>query len=103
VFALAVMIFLNPWALRMGGRWTLALTWHGVGKLQSTSGASCDALFERVDVATICRAAPHSAPRRGKFPPSRLTAILSARGAMAMEKLLHFIFVRCSAAGRDKC
>jgi hypothetical protein len=34
------MIFLNPWALRMGGRWTPALTWHGVGKLQPTNGAS---------------------------------------------------------------
>jgi hypothetical protein len=46
VFVLAVMIFLNPWALRMGGRWTPALTWHGVGKLQSTNGASYGLFME---------------------------------------------------------
>lgn len=39
LFALAVLVILNPWALHIGGRWTPALTWHGVGKLQSTSGA----------------------------------------------------------------
>jgi hypothetical protein len=39
LFASAVFVGLNPWALHMGGRWTPALTWHGIGKLQSTSGA----------------------------------------------------------------
>ena len=46
VFVLAVMIFLIPWALRMAGRWTPALTWHGVGKLQSSSGASYGLIME---------------------------------------------------------
>src|SRR6266852_6650115 len=35
-----VFVVLNPWALHIGGRWTPAMTWHGVGKLQSTSGAN---------------------------------------------------------------
>ena len=39
LFALAVFIGVNPWSLHIGGRWTPAMTWHGVGKLQSTSGA----------------------------------------------------------------
>jgi hypothetical protein len=30
----------------MGGRWTPALTWHGVGKLQSTSGANYGLFLE---------------------------------------------------------
>src|SRR6266404_8356352 len=40
LFVFAVFVGLNPWALHMGGRWTPALTWHGVGKLQSSSGAN---------------------------------------------------------------
>jgi len=35
-----VYVVLNPWALHIGGRWTPAMAWHGVGKLQSTSGAN---------------------------------------------------------------
>ena len=42
----AVTILINPWALHMGGRWTPALVWHGVGKLQSTSGASYGLFLE---------------------------------------------------------
>ena len=38
--ALALLLLLNPWSLHMGGRWTPALTWHGVGQLHSTTGAS---------------------------------------------------------------
>jgi len=49
VFVLAVTVLLNPWALRIGGRWTPAMTWHGVGKLQSTSGANYG-LFVEVTV-----------------------------------------------------
>jgi hypothetical protein len=49
VFVLAITLLLNPWALHMGGRWTPALTWHGVGKLQSTSGATYG-LFVEVSV-----------------------------------------------------
>ena len=30
----------------MAGRWTPALTWHGVGKLRSTGGASCGLFME---------------------------------------------------------
>ena len=40
LLVIAVMLLLNPWALHMGGRWTPALTWHGVGKLHSTTGAT---------------------------------------------------------------
>ena len=39
LFTLAVFVGVNPWSLHIGGRWTPAMTWHGVGKLQSTSGA----------------------------------------------------------------
>lgn len=46
LIALAVLLGLNPWALHIGGRWTPALTWHGVGKLQSTSGASYGLFLE---------------------------------------------------------
>lgn len=49
VFVLAITLLLNPWALHMGGRWTPALTWHGVGKLQSKSGATYG-LFVEVSV-----------------------------------------------------
>jgi hypothetical protein len=35
-----VYVVLNPWALHIGGRWTPAMIWHGIGKLQSTSGAN---------------------------------------------------------------
>ena len=41
-----VTILINPWALHMGGRWTPALVWHGVGKLQSTSGANYGLFLE---------------------------------------------------------
>lgn len=34
-----VYVGLNPWGLHIGQRWTPAMTWHGVGKLQSTTGA----------------------------------------------------------------
>src|SRR5689334_2969969 len=40
VLALALLLLLNPWSLHMGGRWTPALTWHGVGKLHSSTGAT---------------------------------------------------------------
>ena len=36
----ALLVLLNPWSLHMGGRWTPALTWHGVGTLHSTTGAT---------------------------------------------------------------
>ena len=49
VFVLLVTLLLYPWAMHMGRRWTPALTWHGVGKLQSTSGASYG-LFMEVSV-----------------------------------------------------
>ncbi len=41
-----VYMVLNPWALHIGGRWTPAMTWHGVGKLQSTSGANYGLFIE---------------------------------------------------------
>jgi len=40
VAVLVVSLLLNPWALHMGGRWTPALTWHGVGNLHSSTGAA---------------------------------------------------------------
>jgi hypothetical protein len=49
-FAILILLFttllINPWATHMGGRWTPALTWHGVGKLQSTSGANYGLFLE---------------------------------------------------------
>jgi len=41
-----VYVVLNPWALHFGGRWTPAMTWHGVGKRQSTSGANYGLFIE---------------------------------------------------------
>jgi hypothetical protein len=40
VLVTALLVLLNPWSLRMGGRWTPALTWHGVGALHSSTGAT---------------------------------------------------------------
>jgi hypothetical protein len=40
MLVLALLLLLNPWSLHMGGRWTPALTWHGVGQLHSTTGAT---------------------------------------------------------------
>jgi hypothetical protein len=39
LLTILVYVGLNPWGLHIGRRWTPAMTWHGVGKLQSTSGA----------------------------------------------------------------
>jgi hypothetical protein len=44
-----VHVVLNPWALHIGGRWTPAMAWHGIGKLQSTSGANYG-LFTEVNL-----------------------------------------------------
>jgi hypothetical protein len=41
-----VYVVLNPSALHIAGRWTPAMTWHGVGKLQSTSGADYGLFIE---------------------------------------------------------
>jgi hypothetical protein len=46
LFTVAVFIGVNPWSLHIGGRWTPAMTWHGVGTLQSTSGASYGLFLE---------------------------------------------------------
>lgn len=35
----AVIALVNPWALHMGGRRTLLLTWHGSGNLHTKAGA----------------------------------------------------------------
>lgn len=40
VLVVTMLVLLNPWSLHMGGRWTPALTWHGVGTLHSTTGAT---------------------------------------------------------------
>jgi hypothetical protein len=40
VLVTALLVLLNPWSLHMGGRWTPALTWHGVGTLHSSTGAT---------------------------------------------------------------
>jgi hypothetical protein len=40
LLVVALLLLLNPWSLHMGGRWTPALTWHGVGKLHSSTGAT---------------------------------------------------------------
>ena len=40
LLVIAVLLLLNPWSLHMGGRWTPALTWHGVGKLHASTGAT---------------------------------------------------------------
>ena len=46
VLVIGLMLLLNPWSLHMGGRWTPALTWHGVGKLHSSTGANYGLLME---------------------------------------------------------
>jgi hypothetical protein len=50
LLVVVVMLIIKPWSVHIGGRWTPALTWHGRGKLQSTTGASYD-LFMEVSVA----------------------------------------------------
>lgn len=40
LLVVALLLLLNPWSLHMGRRWTPALTWHGVGQLHSSTGAS---------------------------------------------------------------
>ena len=81
--------------------WALgpALSWHGVGKLRSSSGAGYG-LFMEVTLSAR-RGRGHNlqgtaklCTPQGEIFPSPLTAMLSARGSMPMEKLLHFIFVR---------
>jgi len=39
LLTILVYVGLNPWGLHIGQLWTPAMTWHGVGKLQSTTGA----------------------------------------------------------------
>src|SRR5215475_4556449 len=51
VILIAVTLLIHPWALHIGGRWTPALTWHGVGKFKSTSGAHYG-LFMELTVAS---------------------------------------------------
>jgi len=46
VAALVISLFFNPWALHMGGRWTPTLTWHGVGRLHSSTGATYGLFLE---------------------------------------------------------
>jgi len=46
LLALGLLLLLNPWSLHMGGRWTPALTWHGVGKLHSSTGATYGLFME---------------------------------------------------------
>ena len=46
LLVVALLLLLNPWSLHMGRRWTPALTWHGVGKLHSTTGASYGLFLE---------------------------------------------------------
>jgi len=46
LLALGLLLLLNPWSLYMGGRWTPALTWHGVGKLHSSTGATYGLFME---------------------------------------------------------
>ncbi|HUX44964.1 MAG TPA: hypothetical protein VMV57_09455 [Terracidiphilus sp.] len=38
VFAWGVVVALNPWALRIGGRATPLLYWHGTGTVQAANG-----------------------------------------------------------------
>ena len=35
----ALVVALDPWAIRIGGRWTPLLTWQGSGKLHTKSGS----------------------------------------------------------------
>jgi hypothetical protein len=57
MLVLALLLLLNPWSLHMGGRWTPALTWHGVGQLHSTTGAGVG----RIHRAKMCKAGPRFA------------------------------------------
>ena len=40
VFTIIVLLVIKPWSVHIGKRWTPALTWHGAGRLQSTTGAN---------------------------------------------------------------
>lgn len=62
LFTVGLMLLLNPWALHMGGRWTPALTWHGVGKLHSSTGATYGFFMEL---------SPYLEQHRGGTPGSR--------------------------------
>ena len=42
--AIIVLLLITPWALRMGGRWTPALVWHGYGKT-GVAGSSADSML----------------------------------------------------------
>lgn len=46
LFTLLVTLLVSPWSLHMGGRWTPALTWHGVGQLTSSTGAKYGMFIE---------------------------------------------------------
>jgi hypothetical protein len=63
---IAVLILLNPWALHIGGRWTPALTWHGIGKFHSTTGATYGLFIE------VSPDMPHSGRHTAVGPRSNL-------------------------------
>jgi hypothetical protein len=46
LLTLLVTLLVNPWSLHMGGRWTPALTWHGVGLLKSSTGTTYGIFIE---------------------------------------------------------
>jgi len=46
LLAPGLLVLLNPWSLHMGGRWTPALTWHGVSQLHSNTGATYGLFME---------------------------------------------------------
>jgi hypothetical protein len=46
LIAVAATVLIHPWALHIGGRWTPALTWHGIGTLHSSSGANYPIFME---------------------------------------------------------
>jgi len=60
LLVVALLLLLNPWSLHMGRRWTPALTWHGVGKLHSTTGASYGLFLELYPLLEHSRRGPSS-------------------------------------------
>ena len=46
MLAVVAILVVNPWSLHIGGRWTPALTWHGIGQLKSSTGATYGVFIE---------------------------------------------------------
>jgi hypothetical protein len=88
LLALGVLLLLNPWALHMGGRWTPALTWHGVGKLHSTTGATYGLFMELNPHLEQSRRGAHGS-RKNLTGSAKICTPQGEVYAMAVDGYLH--------------